>query len=193
MRRLLFCQKVGGGAFPPPPLYWRLWMVSLDNWTLLFAFLKISLYFREGKMFGFFSWCSPCFSYGTNASRKGNFENCLWKKLQNFRLASNLTIIQFSILHGQKLSHDSPQCNWMLKTFQHSWVWKSFLSSPLWPILINFAQKKIYTGSLAPADFCDAVFTFVHFQKIAKISSLCDFHYISEGILSLMRFWLLMI
>ena len=31
-----------------------------------------------------------------------------------------------------------------------------------------------------------------HFQKIAQISSLCDFHYICEGIHSLMRFWLLM-
>ena len=32
-------------------------------------------------------------------------------------------------------------------------------------------------------------FSLVH---IAQISSLCEFHYISEGIRSLMRFWLLM-
>ena len=49
-----------------------------------------------------------------------------------------------------------------------------------------------YTGSLAPADFSGAVFTSAHFQKITQISSLCDFHYISEGIPSLMRFGLLM-
>ena len=44
--------------------------------------------------------------------------------------------------------------------------------------------------SLAPADFSGAVFTCAHFQKVAQISSLCDFHYITEGIPSLMRFWL---
>ena len=49
-----------------------------------------------------------------------------------------------------------------------------------------------YTGSLAPVDFSGAVFTHAYFQKIAKISSLCDFHYISEGIPSLLRFGLLM-
>jgi hypothetical protein len=41
---------------------------------------------------------------------------------------------------------------------------------------------------LAPADFSGAVFNIAHFQKIAQISSLCDFHYISEGIPSLMFF-----
>ena len=46
-----------------------------------------------------------------------------------------------------------------------------------------------YTGSLAPADFSGAVFTHADFQKIAPISSLSDFHYVSEGIPSLMRFW----
>ena len=50
----------------------------------------------------------------------------------------------------------------------------------------------MYTGSLTPADFSGAVFACAHFQKIAQISSLCDFHYISEGISSLMHFWLLM-
>ena len=49
-----------------------------------------------------------------------------------------------------------------------------------------------YSGSLAPADFIGTAFTCAHFQKIAKISSLCDFDYISEGIPSLMRFWLVM-
>ena len=33
---------------------------------------------------------------------------------------------------------------------------------------------------------------FSHFQKLAQISSLCDFHYISEGIPSPLRFWLLL-
>ena len=60
----------------------------------------------------------------------------------------------------------------------------------LWPHL--WILKELYTGSLASEDFSGAVFTRVHFQKIAQISSLCDFHYISEGIPSLMRFWLLM-
>ena len=49
-----------------------------------------------------------------------------------------------------------------------------------------------YTGSFAPADFSGAAFTCAHFQNIAKISSLCEFDYISEGIPSLMRFWLVM-
>ena len=49
-----------------------------------------------------------------------------------------------------------------------------------------------YTGSLAPADFNGVVFTRAHFQKIAQISSLCEFQYISGGIHSLVRFWLLM-
>ena len=43
-------------------------------------------------------------------------------------------------------------------------------------------------GSLAPADFSGAVFTSAHFQKIAQISSLCNFEYISEGIPSLICF-----
>ena len=47
-----------------------------------------------------------------------------------------------------------------------------------------------YTGSLTPADFRGAVFTCAHIQKIAQISSLWNFHQISEGINSLMRFWL---
>ena len=53
-------------------------------------------------------------------------------------------------------------------------------------------QNLKYTRSLAPAGFGGAFFTRAHFQKIAQISSLCDFHYISEGIPSLMHFWLLM-
>ena len=57
----------------------------------------------------------------------------------------------------------------------------------------GFVNEKLqligYTRSL---DFSGAVFTRADFQKIAQISSLCDFHYISEGIPSLMRFWLLM-
>ena len=43
-------------------------------------------------------------------------------------------------------------------------------------------QASNYTGSLAPADFRGAVFTGAHFQEIAQMSSLCNFHYISEGI-----------
>ena len=62
------------------------------------------------------------------------------------------------------------------------------LSTKKWPIL-DF--KKKYIRSLAPADFSSAVFTHAYFQKIAQISSLCDFHYINEEIPSLMRFWLL--
>ena len=50
----------------------------------------------------------------------------------------------------------------------------------------------LYTGSLALADFSGAVFTHAYFQKIAQIYSLCNFHHISEGIPSLMHFWLLM-
>ena len=48
-----------------------------------------------------------------------------------------------------------------------------------------------YTRSLASVDFSGAVFTCAHFQKIAQISILCDFHYISEGIPSPMHFCLL--
>ena len=40
---------------------------------------------------------------------------------------------------------------------------------------------QVYTGSLVPADFSGAVFTCAHFQKIAQISTLCNFPYISEG------------
>ena len=57
----------------------------------------------------------------------------------------------------------------------------------------SFLKKHChYTGSLAPADLSGAVFNHAHFQKIAKISSLCDFYYISEGIPLLLRFGLLM-
>ena len=59
--------------------------------------------------------------------------------------------------------------------------------------LILPMKATIYTGSLAPADFFGTVFTGAHFRKIAQISSLCDFYYLSEGIPSLMRFWLLII
>ena len=48
----------------------------------------------------------------------------------------------------------------------------------------------MYTGSLAPANFSGAVFTCAHFQKIALISSLCNFNYISEGIPSNLCFCL---
>ena len=69
------------------------------------------------------------------------------------------------------------------------------------PFLVSFfsmfttmGQKVFlnFTKSLTPADFSGAVFTCAHFQKVDQISSLFDFHYITEGILSLMRFWLLM-
>ena len=52
--------------------------------------------------------------------------------------------------------------------------------------------KPNYTGSLAPADFSGAVLTCAHLKNIAQRSSLCNFQYISEGIPSLTRFWLLM-
>ena len=57
---------------------------------------------------------------------------------------------------------------------------------------VHFAPTIHCTGPLAPANFSGVVYTCVHFQKIAQISSLCDFHYISEVIPSLMSFWLLM-
>ena len=61
----------------------------------------------------------------------------------------------------------------------------------------GFVNEKLqligYTRILAPADFSGAYFTRADFQKIAQISSLCDFHYISEEIPSLMRFWFLWI
>ena len=43
-------------------------------------------------------------------------------------------------------------------------------------------EIQMYIQSLASADFSGAVFTCTHFQKIAQISSLCDFHYITEGL-----------
>ena len=72
------------------------------------------------------------------------------------------------------------------------------------PSTVNSSRKRLekfslgrgslllYTRSLAPADFSGAVFTCAHFQKIAQISSLCDFLYISEDIPSLECSWLLM-
>ena len=48
----------------------------------------------------------------------------------------------------------------------------------------------MFKGSFAPADFSAVVLTCVHFQKIAQTYSLCNFWYISEGIPSLMCFWL---
>ena len=51
-----------------------------------------------------------------------------------------------------------------------------------------------YTRSLAPADFIGAVFTCVHFQKVAQYLAyaILSTYYITEGIISLMHFWLLM-
>ena len=40
----------------------------------------------------------------------------------------------------------------------------------------------LYNVFLAPVDFSGAVFIHAHFQKIARISSLCYVHYISEEI-----------
>ena len=51
---------------------------------------------------------------------------------------------------------------------------------------------KRHAGSLSLANFSGAVFSRAHFQRIAQISSLCDFHYKSEGIPSLMHFGLLL-
>ena len=68
-------------------------------------------------------------------------------------------------------------CTWFLKSLVHETdFWTSFF---------------VYTGSLAPADFSHVFFTYAHFQKIAQISSLCNFNYISEEIPSRMRFCLL--
>ena len=58
-------------------------------------------------------------------------------------------------------------------------------------VFTNITKRIKCNGSLASADFSGAVFTFAHFQQIAQISSLRNFHYISEGIPSLMGFWLL--
>ena len=73
-------------------------------------------------------------------------------------------------------------------------IWISGLASKLnhvqlLPKIKNTSQPffTVHTpGSCA--DFSGAVFSHAHFQKIAQISSLCNFHYIP----SLMRFWLLM-
>ena len=43
---------------------------------------------------------------------------------------------------------------------------------------LSMEFRLLGTGSLAPANFSGAVFTCAHFQKLAQISSLCDFHYI---------------
>ena len=65
---------------------------------------------------------------------------------------------------------------------------------PWWwcSVKVRVGSIPLYTKSLAPADFGGTVFTCVYFQKVDQISSLFDFDYITEGILSLMRFWLLM-
>ena len=77
------------------------------------------------------------------------------------------------------------------------WAPLSLSSSPygipsLWILLRPKKSFQNYTQSLAPANFSGAVFTYVHFQKIAQISSICNFQKINEGIPSLVRFWLLM-
>ena len=41
-------------------------------------------------------------------------------------------------------------------------------------VLLGHKVFLYYIGSLAPADFSGAVFTFAHFQKIATIYSLCE-------------------
>ena len=61
----------------------------------------------------------------------------------------------------------------------------------------SFTHAFLVTNDLSAADlvhvdFGGAVFNHAHFQKIAQISSLFDFYYKSEGIPSLMHFWLLM-
>ena len=74
-------------------------------------------------------------------------------------------------------------------------LWNKFIMVLIKAVKSKKSTSKVkpnYTGSLAPADFSGAVFTCVHFQKIAQISSLYDFHYISERIPSPMHFWLLM-
>ena len=54
--------------------------------------------------------------------------------------------------------------------------------------IVDWLFKSTHTSrSLAPLDFSGSVFTCADFQKIAQISSLCDVHYISEEITSLMR------
>ena len=63
-----------------------------------------------------------------------------------------------------------------------------------WDLSQTMVQKSgSYTGFLAPGNFNGAVFTCVYFQKIAQLSGLCNFQYISEGIPSLMSSWLLMV
>ena len=69
--------------------------------------------------------------------------------------------------------HDAKEYHKRLKRFQIFKKWMDYFA---------------YTSSLAPA-----VLTCSHFQKVFQISSFCNFHYITEGILSLMRFWLLCI
>ena len=59
-------------------------------------------------------------------------------------------------------------------------------------IFCRFLNPK-YTGLLAPADFSGAVFTCAHFQKIAQISSLCDFHYKTWEIVTLKFLALIMV
>ena len=63
-----------------------------------------------------------------------------------------------------------------------------FLNKKVYILVYFFELLILYTGSLVPADFSDAVFTCAHFQKLAQISNLCHFHYLSERIPSLMRF-----
>ena len=64
------------------------------------------------------------------------------------------------------------------------------VKDPKGPLHNGAISILMYTGSLALADFSGGVFTCAHFQNIAQISSFCHFHYMSEGIPSLMRFWL---
>ena len=54
------------------------------------------------------------------------------------------------------------------------------IAQKVFPMLkvVFISTFDIYNGFLVSADLSGAVFTHAHFQKIAQISSLCDFHYI---------------
>ena len=54
-----------------------------------------------------------------------------------------------------------------------------------------FSNDGKYTRVLPSLDISGVFFPRAHFQKIAQISNLCNFYYISEGIPSLMCFGLL--
>ena len=84
---------------------------------------------------------------------------------KNIPQASNLCVFPTVVLY-----YDTVLCS-QFKSFHHYNEKNNDNTMDLWHLRISVM-----------------LFTCAHFQHIAQISNLCDFHYVSEGIPSLMGF-----